>query len=552
MLYRHNTGHSGVMDTYGHPPAPQQGSPEPDGSEELPPTQTPSGFFNSIRYLGWWRSENHLLGGVCSGLVEHFDWDPTLIRGITFTLRGMMIILSFFIPPVMLAYAVAWMLLPSRTDGRIAFEDLLRGDFHISHAGASLLILIGITSHLGFFSLHFSAPGFLLIPAVFASAVGILIVVIYAAFSASRNSPHPPPSFSPLRGTMSPHPNPPAPTPQPSGQAPASSSAARSAQQRPFMPAAPRPMAPTSHPAANRNPVPTPSYLPRVPAKRPRVVSKSWNLAITGLVFVILAITFFFMRLPALDLLGGNQWPTLVREDFVIMSMLIGGGSCLILVGAALAVAAIHDRGSAWLVALSIVGVFLAGPTLMIGSLAYQVRTVPFGDAENGRWIEYHGVAASSIEADWNSDEVATPFLTDRVSLDLTGAPEGLSKEIRIPGAATENLVVKARQDQPVKIVSHALVDTVLLRTFDNGSPAERPVAEDVVSHPNGTALWTSPSWSPEAGITVHVYTTADAITIELSRVETPASQPETSQSGAITPREPSRSSDSSQSTPAR
>jgi phage shock protein PspC (stress-responsive transcriptional regulator) len=54
-----------------------------------------------------YRSANRMLGGVCAGLAEYFNVDPTLIRVIA--------VLLFFTPlPAFLAYLVIWALVPER------------------------------------------------------------------------------------------------------------------------------------------------------------------------------------------------------------------------------------------------------------------------------------------------------------------------------------------------------------------------------------------------------------------------------------------------------
>ena len=49
--------------------------------------------------------ENKMLGGVCGGLAEYFDRDPSLIRLLT--------IVIMFIPGAgFLAYLIAWLVIP--------------------------------------------------------------------------------------------------------------------------------------------------------------------------------------------------------------------------------------------------------------------------------------------------------------------------------------------------------------------------------------------------------------------------------------------------------
>ncbi len=55
-----------------------------------------------------YRSRNRMLGGVCGGLAEYWNVDPTLIR--------VVIAVLFFVPmmPVVLPYLIMWLLIPER------------------------------------------------------------------------------------------------------------------------------------------------------------------------------------------------------------------------------------------------------------------------------------------------------------------------------------------------------------------------------------------------------------------------------------------------------
>jgi phage shock protein C len=51
------------------------------------------------------RSKNQMIGGVCAGVAEYFDWDPTLVRvayAIMFFLGGVGFLL----------YLVLWIIMP--------------------------------------------------------------------------------------------------------------------------------------------------------------------------------------------------------------------------------------------------------------------------------------------------------------------------------------------------------------------------------------------------------------------------------------------------------
>jgi phage shock protein PspC (stress-responsive transcriptional regulator) len=50
-------------------------------------------------------TEHKVFGGVCSGLAAYFDWDVTLVR-------LMVLLISFFVQGAVLAYIIAWMVIP--------------------------------------------------------------------------------------------------------------------------------------------------------------------------------------------------------------------------------------------------------------------------------------------------------------------------------------------------------------------------------------------------------------------------------------------------------
>jgi phage shock protein C len=52
------------------------------------------------------------IAGVCGGLGELLDWDPTLIR-----LAFILLVLPTGIIPLVLVYLVAWVLVPEAEEG---------------------------------------------------------------------------------------------------------------------------------------------------------------------------------------------------------------------------------------------------------------------------------------------------------------------------------------------------------------------------------------------------------------------------------------------------
>ena len=55
------------------------------------------------------RSKNQMIGGVCAGVAEYFDWDPTLVRAAY--------AIMFFRGGVgLLLYVVLWIVMPMSSD----------------------------------------------------------------------------------------------------------------------------------------------------------------------------------------------------------------------------------------------------------------------------------------------------------------------------------------------------------------------------------------------------------------------------------------------------
>ncbi|MEV0891821.1 PspC domain-containing protein [Promicromonospora sp. NPDC050262] len=129
----------------GPDPADPATSPAPDaaadpnvGPAPAAPGQQPypeTGFFASIRRGLFPRSDQRWVGGVAGGVAERIGWDPLLVRGL--------LIISFFLGGLgLVAYGVAWALLPER-DGRIHLQEAIRGNFDVAMLGAVAVFLVG-------------------------------------------------------------------------------------------------------------------------------------------------------------------------------------------------------------------------------------------------------------------------------------------------------------------------------------------------------------------------------------------------------------------------
>lgn len=108
------------------PPAP----PRPSGAD---------GFFDAIRRAGIVRSEERWIGGVAGGLALRAGIDPLVVR-------ALFVLTSFLGGLGLVAYAVAWALLPEQRDGRIHVQQLFRGHFDAALIGIAVVFFAGLSS----------------------------------------------------------------------------------------------------------------------------------------------------------------------------------------------------------------------------------------------------------------------------------------------------------------------------------------------------------------------------------------------------------------------
>lgn len=112
----------------------QQGTGAPHHAPGTSPAS--QDFFSWIQSLGVRRGSDRWLGGVCSGLAERFGIDPLIVRGI-------FIVLSVFAGVGVLAYGIAWALLPE-PDGRIHVQEAAAGRWSGGMTGALITTVIGL------------------------------------------------------------------------------------------------------------------------------------------------------------------------------------------------------------------------------------------------------------------------------------------------------------------------------------------------------------------------------------------------------------------------
>ncbi|KZE89220.1 PspC domain-containing protein [Microbacterium sp. TNHR37B] len=92
-------------------------------------------FFSWTAGLGVVRSEGWI-GGVAAGLAARLRVDPLIIRGV-------LVVAALFALPAILAYAVAWALLPD-LDDRIVLRDALHGRLTAALGGVAVFAIVGL------------------------------------------------------------------------------------------------------------------------------------------------------------------------------------------------------------------------------------------------------------------------------------------------------------------------------------------------------------------------------------------------------------------------
>ncbi len=550
------------MSTNG-PAGPPPGQTPPYGwpPQSPPPQGGSSAFFDSLRRSGWYRADNRVLGGVCSGVSARTGWDLGLVRGAT-------VVLAIFFSPVWIAYGVAWALLPEQRDGRIHLEQLIDGHLDIAQLGALAMLVLGIGNPLpwatgagGWFVAGLIVVGIVVAIAAVASSkgqdprTGTPYGPGGAATPSNGSTPPPAPAFAqsagPTPGTgpapafVAPASGPaggpapviarnaaPAPGSSGSGSGPTDATPGTPsskeetpmpdtpptpdwrAQGGPVPPgqpfAAPGPQGPAgwSQSAAGswsqQGPMPAPVSMPAPPPRR-RPVSARVNLLVTGLVVLVIAVALaVFLRT------GG------------FLPLLGGGAVCLLIVGAALGVASVRDRGAGWLIALSVIGAMIGVPAA-IGFTATRAEQNNYGATSGGSYAVQIAPAPAPLSADWTVDELSGVddsssdggfYGTRELDLDLTGAPEDTDKTITVTGPF-QNLNLDVRQGQSVQISINGYTETVTGHYYAGSQSLSDTIPwVPEVSEVSSSLAFRTPWWSADHAIRVNITDGSGAVQI--------------------------------------
>ena len=520
--------------------------------QQRPPRNS---FFDAVRGSGWYRAQERAIGGVCSGIAAHQGWDLSLVR-------VLMVVATFCMPVVAIAYGLAWLLLPEAADGRIHLEETLEGRFDIAVIGGVFMILAGLSSSLSAVGIIGGLGlGWIQLLALAAGITAVVVVLVSVTRSASggpqtganRTTPQygNPQYGNPQYGAPQ-YGNPQYGTPQQQASAAGASdpfghSAPGAEDTGTTMPqqqntqapegfpaygvpagsagsaGAPRPTGATSaaqgtnagpRPAAARPGQPhpgwtTPPTAPRprqwtprpMPTHRPRTVSSRVNLAITGLLILVVAAVFAGIYMvdkgPAIPFITGET-----EGQTIARIITVGGGVCLLIVGFSLAIAALRDRSAGWLTTLSVIGMVMALPTGLVGSQASHPTDF---------LINTHvGAIGNQTTLDWTVDEVSGGNPTSATTLDLTGAPVGTTKTITVDWRAWSRLTIQMAEGQPVQIICQSSIDDLTTNMDGNGWA-------EPLNNCSGVTV-SSPAWGKPSlgGITILITDDADIDTLTI------------------------------------
>lgn len=520
--------------------------------QQRPPRNS---FFDAVRGSGWYRAQERAIGGVCSGIAAHQGWDLSLVR-------VLMVVATFCMPVVAIAYGLAWLFLPEAADGRIHLEETLEGRFDIAVIGGVFMILAGLSSSLSAVGIIGGLGlGWIQLLALAAGITAVVVVLVSVTRSASggpqtganRTTPQygNPQYGNPQYGAPQ-YGNPQYGTPQQQASAAGASdpfghSAPGAEDTGTTMPqqqntqapegfpaygvpagsagsaGAPRPTGATSaaqgtnagpRPAAARPGQPhpgwtTPPTAPRprqwtprpMPTHRPRTVSSRVNLAITGLLILVVAAVFAGIYMvdkgPAIPFITGET-----EGQTIARIITVGGGVCLLIVGFSLAIAALRDRSAGWLTTLSVIGMVMALPTGLVGSQASHPTDF---------LINTHvGAIGNQTTLDWTVDEVSGGNPTSATTLDLTGAPVGTTKTITVDWRAWSRLTIQMAEGQPVQIICQSSIDDLTTNMDGNGWA-------EPLNNCSGVTV-SSPAWGKPSlgGITILITDDADIDTLTI------------------------------------
>ncbi|USR78990.1 PspC domain-containing protein [Arcanobacterium pinnipediorum] len=289
------------------------------------------------------RTSDGYLGGICAGLGHRWDISPFLLR--------LAVILAAFLGGIgVIAYGLAWLLLPHDDDGRIELREIVEGRFSGGFAASVGMLVIGVwyffdqatRTHWFFFSgLPFA---FLAV----AGGITLLIVVLRKQSSSKADD---------------------APAILPGESADVAASSASPASQP--VPTTPRAFEePVSQTTTPQKPVHSTPRAPRTPALSGRFILLTLALSATGAAVTLLA------------------------TPNTIAAALLTLGIALSILGLGIVWAGIRGKRSSW---LSFVATLLAFPVATLIGLSFIIPTSLMNAPQEQFFAQSHRTGSAAI-----------------------------------------------------------------------------------------------------------------------------------------------------------
>ncbi|WP_074712844.1 PspC domain-containing protein [Arthrobacter alpinus] len=381
--------------------------PEPSIAPQEPESAK---FFQWLRGLGVQRGGNRWIGGVCSGLANKWGIDPVIVRGLA-------VVLTLFFGVGLLAYGVAWALLPE-PDGRIHVEEVGRGRWSAGMTGATIVTLLGLLGPgQGF--IFGGDDGWFPWPLFFIGGIGWLI---YWAITRSKS----------VEGSTAAH------QPRPYANAPA----APAAFSHPASHAGAG-YAPTQPFAANPGFAPNPAmYIKRQPVKTTPRLGAAASLLVLGLAAIVGA--------AVLLLNASNIW------DLNGYETAIAAAAAAMTAGLGIVAAGFRGRSAGGL------GTFAVFALIFAGLFSIPPHAGPVTAFNDVRWTPETSSAA----------EAGRTVVLGSATFDLTqlGSTPPLTEDIQVPiKAVAASVILKVPADIPVTVKSQLAAASLTVNGKDNG-----------------------------------------------------------------------------------
>lgn len=147
-------------------------------------------IFDKLRSQPLRRTGDGLIAGICSGLGHRWGISPILVRLLA-------VIGVFFAGLVVLAYGVAWLLLPRDDDGEIVLEDAVAGHLTGALAGATATLVVGtwaVVESLSHTHIFFSS--FFILAAIVVGVIALVVALLRRRDSREARAAYNPAPYS--------------------------------------------------------------------------------------------------------------------------------------------------------------------------------------------------------------------------------------------------------------------------------------------------------------------------------------------------------------------